>query len=126
ILYTLVGTWSIMLVLHRIIGTRCSDFVVLCGLLAISVVALSGMFTPRPWLLTILFFAITLQVVLSLREGNDSRAFWLLPMAYAVWANIHIQFIYGLGLLGLACVAPLIDHFAQPFTGARPMIAWRS
>lgn len=123
IVYTLVGVWSIMLVLHRIIGTRCSDFAVVCGLLAASVVALSGMFTPRPWLLTILFFAITLQVVLSLRDGKDSRAFWLLPIAYVVWANIHIQFIYGLGLLGLACVAPLVDHFAQPFTGTRPVMA---
>jgi len=126
ILYTLVGTWLIMLALHRIIGTRCSNFVVVCGLLATSVIAMSRMFTPRPWLLTILFFAITLQVVLSLRDGKDSRAFWLLPMAYVVWANIHIQFIYGLGLLGLACLAPLADRFAQPFTGISPVMGWRS
>ena len=126
VLYTLVSAWSIMLVLHWIIGTRCSDFVGVCGWLAACVVALSGMFTPRPWLLTILFFAITLQVVLSLRDGKDSRAFWLLPIAYVIWANMHIQFIYGLGLLGLASVAPLIDHLAQPYTGTRPVMAWRS
>ncbi len=126
VLYTLVGVWLIMLMLHRIIGTRCSDFVCVSGLLAVSVFALSRIFTPRPWLLTILFFAITLQVVLSLREGRHSRWFWLLPVAYAVWANIHIQFIYGLGLLGLACLAPLVDRFTQPFAETRPAMAWGS
>jgi hypothetical protein len=115
ILYTLVGVWLIMLMLHRIIGTRCSDFVCVSGLLAVSVFAMSKIFTPRPWLLTILFFVITLEVVLSLREGRHSRWFWLLPFAYVVWANIHIQFIYGLGLLGLACVAPLVDRYVPPF-----------
>jgi hypothetical protein len=29
---------------------------------------------------------------------------------YALWAKVHIQFIYGLFLLALACVAPLIDR----------------
>lgn len=125
LLYTLVGVWLTMLVLHRIIGTRCSDFVCISGLLAVSVVALSKMFTPRPWLLTILFFAITLEVVLSLREGRHSRWFWLLPFAYGVWANIHIQFIYGLGLLGVACVAPLVDRYVPPFKDAHAtMTTW--
>jgi hypothetical protein len=126
ILYTLIGVWLIMLMLHRIIRTRCSDFVCVSGLLAVSLFAMSNLFTPRPWLLTILFFVITLEVVLSLREGRHSRWFWLLPVAYAVWANIHIQFIYGLGLLGLACVAPLVDRFTQPFTGTHPAMAWES
>src|SRR5206468_2331984 len=49
ILYTLLVVWSIMLVLHRIIAARISDFAVVCGLLALSVVALTKVFTPRPW-----------------------------------------------------------------------------
>lgn len=126
ILYTLVGVWLIMMVLHRIIATRFSDFVLICGLMAVSIIMLSRMFTPRPWILTILFFAITLEVVLSIREGKACRWFWLLPVAYVVWANVHIQFIYGLGLLGLACVAPLVDRFTQPFTETRPVMAWGS
>jgi hypothetical protein len=131
LLYTLVGSWMIMLALHWIIGKRIQDFAMVCGLLAVSAVALSKMFTPRPWLLTILLFAITLEVVLSLREGKQSRIVWLLPAVFVLWANIHIQFIYGLGLLGLACAAPLIDRLiyrgtqnppAMPL-GSRP---WRT
>jgi len=126
LLYTLVGIWLTILVLHRIIGTRYSNFLHVSGLLAVSVVALSKLFTPRPWLFTILFFAITLEVVLLLREGRHFRWFWLLPVAYSVWANIHIQFIYGLGLLGLACAAPLVDRYLPPFKDAHPVMAWGS
>ena len=126
ILYTLLVVWSIMLVLHRIIAARISDFAVVCGLLALSVVALTKVFTPRPWLLTILFFAMTLEVVLSLREGKTSRWHWVLPLLYVLWANIHIQFIYGLGLLGLACIAPMLDQFARPYTGSQSVMVWRS
>ena len=115
ILYTLAGVWLIMMVIHRIIATRTSDFVLSCGLMAVSIIILSRLFTPRPWILTILFFAMTLEVVLSIREGKACRWCWLLPVAYAVWANVHIQFIYGLGLLGLACVAPLVDRYVPPF-----------
>lgn len=122
ILYTLAGSWLIILMLHRIIGTRCSDFLLGSGLLAVSIVSLSNLFTPRPWLLTILFFTITLEIVLSFREGTPSRWFWFLPLVYVVWANVHIQFIYGLGLLSLACIAPLIDRYLQPFAETRPLM----
>jgi len=124
LLYTLIGTWMIMVALHWIIGKRIQDFAVVCGLVAISTVALSKVFTPRPWLLTILFFAITLEVVLSLREGKQSRIIWLLPVLYVVWANIHIQFIYGLGLLGLACAAPLIDLLIYRWNQHQPIMLW--
>jgi hypothetical protein len=126
VFYTLIGVWLTMLILHRIIGSRYSDFVLVTGLLAVCIVALSKMFTPRPWLLTILFFAITLEVILSLREGKQSRWFWLLPAVYTLWANVHIQFIYGLGLLGLACVAPLIDRYIKPSTVSQGTMVWGS
>jgi hypothetical protein len=126
ILYTLAGVWLIMMVLHRIIATRIFDFGLICGLMAVSIIMLSSMFTPRPWLLTILFCSITLEVVLSLREGKTSRWFWCLPLFYVLWANIHIQFIYGLGLLGLAIVAPLVDRYVPPFINAHPVMAWGS
>src|SRR5262249_7217323 len=86
-----------------------------CVLLASSILALSNLYSPRPWLLTILFFTITLEAVLRLREGEPSRWMWVLPGIYILWANVHIQFIYGLGLLGLACLAPLVDRFVHRY-----------
>jgi hypothetical protein len=65
-------------------------------------------FTPRPWLFSILFFIIELDLLLTARQSGDARRLWLLPPLFALWANIHIQFIYGLAALALAVVEPLI------------------
>lgn len=126
LLYTLSGVWLSMIIVHRIIGSRCDDFMLATGLMTVSVVTLSKMFTPRPWLLTIVFFALTLEAVLRLRDGKALRWYWLLPVIYVIWANVHIQFIYGLGLLGLACAVPLVDRFIQSFSGLPPVMTWGS
>lgn len=122
--YTLTVTWLIMLVLHRMIATRYQEFVIVCGVLALTVLSLSKMLTPRPWLLTILFCALTLEVVLSVREGKTSRWFWYLPLVYVLWANTHIQFVFGLGLLGLALVAPIVDSCRQLSFQKPTLAAW--
>lgn len=123
LVYTLLGVWVIILLLHRMISRRCSYFALTCGLLAVSTLAMSRLFTPRPWLLSIIFFTITLEVVLLLREGKRSRWFWLLPIVYMTWANMHVQFIYGLGLLCLACAAPLIDRCTKSLHDVSPPLA---
>src|SRR5262249_10308571 len=64
----------------------------------------------RSWLFTVLFTTWTLDAVLALREGRAGKAVWLLPLAYVVWVNTHIQFVYGLLVLGLGCAAPLFDR----------------
>src|SRR5262249_57141732 len=66
--------------------------------------------SERPWLLTILFTPLTLDVILDLRAGRLSRLAWVLPAVYVLWANSHIQFVYGLLLLALACAAPVLDR----------------
>ena len=63
----------------------------------------------RPWLLTILFYTLSLDLVLDLRAGRSRRDIWLLPALFTLWANTHIQFVYGLFLLVLACAAPMVD-----------------
>jgi hypothetical protein len=68
------------------------------------------LFSERPWLFTILFGTITLRAVLDIREGRKSLLPRVLPLIFLLWANTHIQFVYGLALLGLACVAPVIDR----------------
>jgi hypothetical protein len=44
-----------------------------------------------------------------------------LPAIFVVWANVHIQFAYGLLILGLACAAPVLDsvlHSTDPTASA--------
>jgi hypothetical protein len=41
-----------------------------------------------------------------LRGGSPIRKAWWLPLLFALWANLHIQFVLGLAILGLSCLFP--------------------
>jgi hypothetical protein len=79
------------------------------GLAIAGTVALAVLFSERPWLFTIPLTSLTVLAVLDLREGRSTWSVRLLPLAYIVWANTHIQFVYGLFVLGLGCLAACID-----------------
>src|SRR5262249_54747923 len=75
-------------------------FISVVGLAAISIVSmLPVLLAPRPWLFTILFFTIELKLLLDARRTGSNRSPWYLPFLFALWANLHIQFVYGLLLL---------------------------
>jgi hypothetical protein len=55
----------------------------------------------RPVLLTLVFFVLELLLIFeSEHTGEDRLLFWLAPI-FLLWANCHIQFIYGIFVLGL-------------------------
>lgn len=110
ILRVLLGL-AVVAALHRLVARREPRFLVAVVLTAVGTLTISPLFRERPWLFTILFAILTLDVVLDLRQGRRTRLVWLLPVLFVVWANVHIQFVYGLFILGLACAAPLIDRF---------------
>ncbi len=78
--------------------------------------------SPRPWLFTILFFAAELTLLWIARERN--RPALLLPIVplFALWANIHIQFVYGLALIGLFALEGLLP--AEPARRLRSVWLW--
>ncbi|HJT78836.1 MAG TPA: hypothetical protein VJ739_16650, partial [Gemmataceae bacterium] len=118
-LFRAVLTAAIVLALHRLVARRASHFVPAGLVTGIGVLALLPLVAERPWLFTILFGTITLDVLLDLRAGRAGRRAWLLPLLFVVWANIHIQFVYGLFLLGLGCVAPVCDRLLRRPTSGR-------
>lgn len=55
---------------------------------------------PRPHLFTTLFTAVTYFLLLEhRRKAPEARAIWLLPVLFAVWANLHGGFLIGFILL---------------------------
>jgi hypothetical protein len=79
------------------------------ALTAAALLAMVPMYAPRPWLLTVLFFIWEIHLLFaSLADGNSRRLLWLVPL-FALWANIHIQFVYGLLVLGLALATPFLS-----------------
>jgi hypothetical protein len=69
--------------------------------------SMKSLMTPRPWLFTILFFAIELLIVDAARRSAHRQTLWLLPPLFLIWANIHIQFVYGLAVVGFLLVESL-------------------
>ncbi|MBV8632386.1 MAG: hypothetical protein JOZ83_15765 [Silvibacterium sp.] len=76
--------------------------------------ALSRLYTPRPWLFTILFFILEIDILMHARRTGESRRLLWLPPLFALWANIHIQFIDGLMVLGLAACEPVLARWWKP------------
>jgi hypothetical protein len=109
VVYRVALALALVASLHRLVARREPRFLVATGLTAAGVLACAPLFGERPWLVTVLGTTLTLHAVLDVRAGNRSWLVWLLPPLFVVWANCHIQFVYGLLVLGLACVAPLID-----------------
>lgn len=110
LIYRVVGALGVVAVLYRLVRRREPDFVRAVVLCAAAALATAAVFSERPWLFTIAFTVLTIDVVLDLRAGRRTGLVWALPALYAVWANVHVQFIYGLGVLGLAVIAPLVDR----------------
>ncbi len=105
LMYRVAMSLAVVAALHRLVRRRQPHLLVATLLTAAASLAMAPMFTERPWLFTILFCTLTLDVLLDLRDGRAGRGIWLLPLVYALWANLHIQFVYGLLFLGLACLA---------------------
>jgi hypothetical protein len=71
---------------------------------AMALVALGPRLMPRTYLVTALFTGVVLLFVRAVREGAPvRRGLWLVPM-FAVWANVHVEFVDGWFFLGLGAI----------------------
>jgi len=62
---------------------------------------------PRPVFFSIILFSITLALLLQANRSSNIRPLYWLPLIFLLWANLHIQFIYGLFLVGLLTTVTL-------------------
>lgn len=74
----------------------------------------------RPALFTLLFFTLELFVIFQVeRRRDDTLLVWLAPL-FVLWANTHIQFVYGLFVLALYVAARLAKMTPGVFFGVVP------
>jgi hypothetical protein len=78
------------------------DFSVVVLLTFAACFSLTHLDTPRPWMVTIVFFILELDILMHVRRTGRTRELFWLPLLFALWSNLHIQFIDGLVVLGLA------------------------
>ena len=84
-----------------VLFSRCGRMLRATALAALVFSASAIVVTPRPWLFTCLFFVIEIYLLSQARDRGQPK--WLIPVAplIALWANVHIQFVYGLGVIAL-------------------------
>jgi hypothetical protein len=97
------------LLLHRLAGSFGSAVLLTATVLW----ACLPLATPRPWLFTIFLFILELAVLTRLRNGSGKKLALALPAIFALWANLHVQFIYGLVLIGFFLLEGLQARFLQ-------------
>ncbi|MBL8794783.1 MAG: hypothetical protein JNM56_12820 [Planctomycetia bacterium] len=86
---------------------------VILTLVLVGHLAISRLGGPRPWLLSILFFIVQLDILLTAGRRRALYLLCLLPPLYVVWTACHIQFVNGLVVLGLALVESAAARFPR-------------
>jgi hypothetical protein len=83
------------------------------ALAALGVAAIGPVLMPRSYLFTIAFFIIEIYVLFAARETGRTSSLWILPPLFALWANLHIQFVYGLAVLSMAVSESVIARVGR-------------
>jgi hypothetical protein len=96
--------------IHRLVQRLEQRIPISIALTALAMFSTAPLLTPRPWLFTILLFIIEFDILISVRHSRKYHLLFLLLPVFALWANIHIQFVYGLFVLGLAACEEPLNH----------------
>jgi len=107
-LLTIAVAYSVYWMMRRLSGQfwlACIGTGVVC-----SAFLFNGM--PRPFFFSIVLFAVTLTLLLEANRRGCIELLYPLPLIFLLWANLHIQFIYGLFLVGLFVGVNLTQRLA--------------
>lgn len=90
-----------MLLMAGVLRRSARDELVVAAVLLGTVIATSLVWTVRPHLFTVLFFAGFLRI---LSEPRGRAVWWLVPLT-ALWANLHGAFVVGLVVIAIVALA---------------------
>jgi hypothetical protein len=71
--------------------------------------AMTSVIGPRPGMLTILLIIVEFDILLTAQKTGQTNRLWLLPPIFILWANFHIQFVYGLFVLSVFASEPVLN-----------------
>jgi hypothetical protein len=111
--FTVTMSLIVAVTIHLLLRRARLPFVAEVLLLAVIFASLKPLLSPRPWLFSILFTAIELILILNLRCSWKLLPALVLPMLFVLWANLHIQFVYGLAILGFLILESIVNRFAR-------------
>jgi len=115
ILLTVAVAFVLFWMLHRLSGRFWVSWI----LAFIGSFAFLFSLMPRPVFVTMILFTIMLTFLLEAQRTGRMQLLWWLPVIFVLWANIHIQFIYGLFVVGLFMGINLLQRLAS-WVGIKP------
>ena len=110
LIFKLLMVMAVTAAVYRLVARLQQDFTWRVVLTSVAMISMMGLFTPRPWLFTLLFFSIELSALFAYREGGKAWHLYALAPLFLLWANMHVQFVYGLFVLFLFAIEPPLSR----------------
>ncbi len=107
---TIAGSFALLLaaVLRRTQGAMAAGFI---AIITFAVVDYQQLLIVRPQLFGLVAFVALFTLLTAFRWRT---AYWfVIPLMFTLWANLHGSFIVGLGLLATCCLGRGIDIFRR-------------
>ena len=108
-LLTLAVAFSVYWTARRLSGS----FWMSCVLAAITCYSFLFLMMPRPVFFSIILLCVSLTLMLQAQRYRRMQTLYWLPLIFFLWANLHIQFIYGLVVFGLFVAINAAQRFAS-------------
>ena len=91
---------------------------------ALSLVAqfVLGAIQPGPAYFSVLFFGIEIALLLKARRTGNLRPLWWLPFLFLLWANLHVQFVYGVVVLLLFLLVLVCERYVTSLSASSPAL----
>ena len=109
--YTSAMVLAITVALYHMIRRLQADFSLAVLLTFVVSYSIGRLYMPRPWMFTILLFILELDILMHVRRSGRVRELFWLPVIFALWANVHIEYVDGLLVLGLAFVEAILARW---------------
>lgn len=109
-------------VLWRTARRRSGDAIAATVAVVFALYVMRPGFMIRPQLFTMLFLAVTLEIVRA-SHGRAAGVAWTLPLLAALWVNVHGGVLAGVGLLAVALAAARTEELWHGTLGVREAAA---
>ena len=123
ILYGVVMRLLIGVALWRMVSRVLPQFWAAWAVTVPAVVVISLINGPRPVLFSVLFVVLVVDALVA-GQGTGWGNIWWLPAIFAVWANVHIQFVHGIVIIGAFALEATWRRIRQGDFGAKPLRLW--
>lgn len=110
---------AVTALLFSLARTLSPSFWKAAALTGTAMMAMLWVLPPRPGAISVFLFLAEVHILISAQRQSKPRLLWVLPALFALWANIHIEFVTGLFLLGVICMEPLMDKVIEIAGGPR-------